>query len=149
VIAGFIALLVWSVAAVVIAITIWRRRAQLVSTRGMGVRADLMRLNEVPRVRVTDLTMTGPDSAHLALVTAPVNGEDGAEPPEPTHDESSIGLEFSIEMNESEPGWALLREWMERQCVLGCVIPPDSRLIRLRCLEDLQPLTLRRSGPRI
>ena len=146
-ITGFIALLVWSVAVVVIAITIWRRRAQLVSTRGMGVRADLMRLNEVPRVRVKELTMTGPDAAHLALVSAPLEGGDGGEPEE-VHDESSIGLEFSIEMNESEPGWALLREWIERQCVLGCVIPPDSRLIRLRCLEDLQPLTVRRLGPR-
>jgi hypothetical protein len=139
---------VWSVAVVVIAITIWRRRAQLVSTRGMGVRADLMRLKEVPRVRVSDLQMTGPDAAHLALVTAPADDGDGAEAPEGSDDESSIGLEFSIEMNESEPGWALLRDWNERQCVLGCVIPPDSRLIRLRCLEDLQPLTLRRLGPR-
>jgi hypothetical protein len=140
---------VWSVAVVVIAITIWRRRAQLVSSRGMGVRADLMRLHEVPRVRVSDLAMTGPDAAHLALVTAPVDdGDDEAAPPDTTPDEAAIGLEFSIEMNESEPGWALLRDWIERQCVLGCVIPPDSRLIRLRCLEDLQPLTLRRLGPR-
>jgi hypothetical protein len=148
VIAGFIALLVWSVAAVVIAITIWRRRKQLVSVRGMGVRADLMRLQEVPRVRVSNLKMTGPDAAHLALVSAPEGSGDGGEEPAPTKEEDAIGLEFSIEMNESEPGWDLLREWIERQCVLGCVIPPDSRLIRLRCLEDLQPLTLRRLGPR-
>jgi hypothetical protein len=149
VISGFIALLVWSVAAVVIAITIWRRKAQLVSKRGMGVRADLLRLHEVPRVRVKDLTMTGPDAARLALVAADVNGVDGeSEERERPHEEGSIGLEFSIEINESEPGWPLLREWIERQCVLGCVMPPDSRIIRLRCLEDLQPLTLRRLDPR-
>jgi len=139
---------VWVVAAAVIAITIWRRRAQLVSVRGMGVRADLTRLHEVPRVRVTELTMTGPNAAHLALVTATASGEDDTESEEMTYEEGPIGLEFSIEMNESEPGWGLLREWMQHQSVLGCVVPPDSRLIRLRCLEDLQPLTLRRLEPR-
>lgn len=138
----------WVVAAAVIAITIWRRRAQLVSVRGMGVRADLTRLHEVPRVRVTELTMTGPNAAHLALVTATASGEDDTESEEMTYEEGPIGLEFSIEMNESEPGWGLLREWMQHQSVLGCVVPPDSRLIRLRCLEDLQPLTLRRLEPR-
>jgi hypothetical protein len=139
---------VWVVAAAVIAITIWRRRAQLVSVRGMGVRADLTRLHEVPRVRVSELTMTGPNAAHLALVAATESNGDGTESEEMTYEEGSIGLEFSIEINESEPGWELLREWMQDQCVLGCVIPPDSRLIRLRCLDDLQPLTLRRLEPR-
>ena len=51
-------------------------------------------------------------------------------------------------MNENEPGYPLLREWIGRRAVLGVVLPPDSRLIRLRNLEDLQPLTLRRLGPR-
>jgi hypothetical protein len=138
---------VWSVAAACIVITIWRRRAQLVSVRGMGVRADLIRLHEVPRVRVRELTMTGPDAAHLALIAAPDEGDGNGEEPAPPTEEGAIGLDFSIEMNESEPGWGLLQEWMERQCVLGCVLPPDSRIIRLRCLEDLQPLTLRQVGP--
>ena len=128
--------------AAVIAITIWRRRAQLIPVRGMGVRADVERLRDVPRVRVSALTMTGPDAAELSLVAA--NGADEDEVGKRNSTSGLVGLEFSIEMNESDPGWELLRDWIDRQCVLGCVIPPDSHLIRLRCLDDLQPLTLRR-----
>ena len=142
-ITGPIAFLVWGVAVAVIAITIWRRRVQLVSVRGMGVRADVERLHDVPRVRVSELTMTGPDAARLGLVAVPGDGDDAE-----TEETDVVGLECSIAMNESEPGFLLLREWIDRQCVLGCVMPPDSRLIRLRCLEDLQPLTLRRLDPR-
>jgi len=133
----------------VIAITVWRRRAQLVSQRGMGVRADLERLRDVPRVRVSELTMTGPDVARLGLIAAPGGNRDGTDAP--TEIDSDPGqrveLEYSIAMNESDPGFPLLNDWIDRQCVLGVVIPPDSKLIRLRCLEDLQPLTLRRVGP--
>ena len=90
--------------------------------------------------------MTAPDTARLALET--VQGPDGSdsdEPePKPTGDGAVVTLEFSIAINETEPGYPLLQDWMERQCILGVVLPPDSPLIRLRCLDDLQPLTLRR-----
>ena len=46
----------------VIGITVWRRRSQLVPQRGMGVRADIGRLRDAPRVRVRDLVMTAPDA---------------------------------------------------------------------------------------
>jgi hypothetical protein len=149
-ITGFISLLVWFVGACVIAITIWRRRAHLIPSRGMGVRADLERLRDVPRVRVSELTITGPDVARLGLIAAPGGDRDGTNTPTDTNPGSGevVGLEFSIAMNESDPGFPLLHEWIDRQCVLGVVMPADSRLIRLRCLEDLQPLTLRRLGPR-
>jgi len=115
----------------------------------MGVRADLERLRDVPRVRVSELTMTGPDVARLGLIAAPGGNRDGTDAP--TEIDSDPGqrveLEYSIAMNESDPGFPLLNDWIDRQCVLGVVIPPDSKLIRLRCLEDLQPLTLRRVGP--
>lgn len=150
-ITGLISLLIWFVGACVIAITIWRKRAQLVSQRGMGVRADLARLHDVPRVRVSELTITGPDVARLALVAAQGGDGDATEESADARADpaSFVGLEFSIAMNESDPGFPLLHDWIDRQCVLGVVMPPDSRLIRLRCLEDLQPLTLRRLGPRI
>ena len=133
-----------------IAITIYRRRASLIPQRGMGVRADLERLREVPRVTVSALTPTGPESARLQLVAASngehdvSNGVDGALVVDPAGDDAStLGLEFLVALNETDPGWPLLHEWIERQCVLGFVIPPDSHVLRLRCLEDLQPLTLR------
>jgi hypothetical protein len=136
---------VWFVAVCVIATTIWRRRAQLVGTRGMGVRADVARLHDVPRVRVRDLTMTDAESARLELVAtdapegADADGVNGAQ---------LVALEFSIALQESDPGFRLLHDWINRRCVLGIVMPADSRIIRLRCLEDLQPLTLRRLDPR-
>src|SRR5579862_2910920 len=65
---GFITLLVWFVLLCVVAITVWRKRGQWISVRGMGVSADVGRLHDVPRVRVSELTITGPDAAHLTLV---------------------------------------------------------------------------------
>jgi hypothetical protein len=114
------------------------------------VRADLERLRAVPRVRVSELTMTGPDVARLGLIAAPGGDGDGTDAPTGADTDAGerVGLEFSIAMNESDPGFPLLNDWIDRQCVLGVVMPPDSHLIRLRCLEDLQPLTLRRMGPR-
>ena len=114
----------------------------------MGVRADLERLKEVPRVRVGELTMTGPDAARLVLVAVDAEEAEGSEPVAGNGTDPAVGLEFEIEMNEGEPGYPLLQEWIRRRSVLGVVLPPDSRLIRLRSLDDLQPLTLRRLGPR-
>ncbi|HTD50284.1 MAG TPA: hypothetical protein VK771_06780, partial [Acidimicrobiia bacterium] len=93
-----------------------------------------------------ELTMTAPDVARLGLIAAPGGDRNGTDAPTDTDTDAGqrLGLEFSIAMNESDPGYPLLNDWLDRQCVLGVVIPPDSRLIRLRCLEDLQPLTLRR-----
>jgi hypothetical protein len=137
---------VWFCLVGVVGITIWRRRAQLIPQRGMGVRADIGRLRDAPRVRVSELTMTAPDAARLALET--VQGPDAtdSDPAEEQRADDGPGVtfEFSIAINESEPGYPLLQDWIERQCILGVVLPPDSPLIRLRCLDDLQPLTLRR-----
>ena len=103
----------------------------------MGVRADVERLHDMPRVCVTDLTMTEPDVARLVL--APTTRDDLH-----ASDTDIVEFEFLIAINESEYGFALLRQWREHQSVLGVVIPPESRIIRLRSLDDLQPLTLRR-----
>jgi hypothetical protein len=125
-----------------VASTVWRRRAQLVPARGMGVRADIERMRDVPRVRVSELTVTGPECAQLTLTAAGADGGDLPDAPEPA--EGRVELVFPIEIAESESGFEILSDWRERQCVLGVVLPGDSHLIRLRCLEDLQPLTLRR-----
>jgi hypothetical protein len=116
---------------------ILRRRTQLISVRGMSTTADIGRLNDMPRVQARDLTMTGSDSARLTVVT-PSDAE-GAR--------SGAGgteTEFLIAINDGDPGFAILNQWIEDQSVLGMVVPPESRLLRLRCLDDLQPLTLRR-----
>jgi len=105
----------------------------------MGLRGDIELLHDVPRVRVRELTITEPDTARLAMVAA--HEHDDVD--RIAEDRGLVGLEFLIAMNESDPGFLLLREWEARECVLGIVLPPDSQLIRLRCLEDLQPLTLR------
>jgi hypothetical protein len=116
----------------------------------MGVNADIGRLNDVPRVRVSELTVTGPDEATLALVAAHDGDAGGIEASaeERAGSANFVGLEFAIAINETDPGFPLLHEWIDRQCVLGVVMPADSHLLRLRCLEDLQPLTLRCLGPR-
>jgi hypothetical protein len=114
-----------------------RHRAQVISVRGMSTTADVGRLHDMPRVQARDLTMMGPDSAYLTVMTT-ANPE-GANP-----DPVGTEAEFLIAINEGDPGFAQLHEWIERQSILGIVVPPASRLLRLRCVDDLQPLTLRR-----
>jgi hypothetical protein len=134
-ITGIITLLIVLLVAWSIASAIWRRRTSLVSMRGYGVRADVERLHDVPRVRVSDLTMTGRDVARLTL--AAVSADDGD-----ASESSAVEIVVLVAISESESGFSLLREWLERQSVLGVVMP--TRIIRLRSLDDLRPLTLRR-----
>jgi hypothetical protein len=79
-----------------VAILIWRRRAQIISVRGMGVRADIGRLHDVPRVRIGELTMISPEVARLALVSASAAEQEG----EPKR--VGEGL-FLISMSETDP----------------------------------------------
>jgi len=135
-----IAGLVWIVACALIIgyvlRAIWHRRLQLITARGTGVRADLGALRDVPRARVSELQMEGPDVARIVLVAIGTDGDGtGAVPVE---NEMLVGL------REGEPGFAILRDWLEHRSVLGVVMPPETRIIRLRGLDDLQPLTLRR-----
>jgi hypothetical protein len=120
-----------------IARAIWRRRAGLISTRGFGVRADVEHLHDLPQVRVSALTMTDANVARLVLADANTKGSDAS-------DSNRVELVFSVELNGSDRRFDLLREWLEDQSVLGVVLSPENQIIRLRCLEDLRPLTLRR-----
>jgi len=99
--------------------------------------ADVERLYELPRVCVSGLTMTEQDVARLEL--SPKKTNDGIE-----HSPGMVARDYLIALNESDAGFELLRGWLEHQNVLGVVLPPESRIVRLRCLDDLQPLTLRR-----
>jgi hypothetical protein len=130
-------LLVVVVAAGLIASGIWRRRSSLISTRGFGVRADVERLHDLPQVRVSEVTVTDPNVARLVLADANVSDADSS-------DSSPVELVFSVELDEADRRFDLLHEWLERQSVLGIVLSSENQILRLRCLEDLRPLTLRR-----
>ncbi len=117
---------------------VWRRRARLVPVRGYGPAADVGRLREdVPRVRVRALTVLGPDEARLTLGPVPDREEStgGSDGPE---------TEYRIALDGRDPGFAILSDWLDDQTVLGAVLPEGTALIRLRSVDDLQPLTLRR-----
>jgi len=99
----------------------------------MGVRADLERMRDAPRATVVELRATGDRTARLVLRPVTVNGTSG-----------DADLEFTVEVGVSDPGWDMLRGWRDEGSVLAVVMPPESSLLRLRGLDDLQPLTLRR-----
>jgi hypothetical protein len=112
-----------------------RHRASLISARGFGVGADIGRLHDVPRVRVRTLTAMGDHRAQLVVVAAP------GEEPEPVND--PLEVTFVVELDANDRSYAQLREWLDGQTDLGIVVPEDTRIIRLRSIVDMQPLTLR------
>jgi hypothetical protein len=117
-----------------------RRRRGLVAERGLSIGADLGTLADQPRVRIQAATEIGPDRVRLVL--APDAGPDGGAPPGPE-------LEVLVELGADEFAYGQLQEWQRSQAVVAMVTPPGSRILRLRGIEDLQPLTLRRAdaGP--
>jgi hypothetical protein len=118
--------------------TVWRHRDRITPLRGFGTAADIGRLRyDVPRVQVQELTVVGPDETRLAV--RPV-----ADPDDVGSGSDEAGLEFRVAMNERDPGYQILQDWLTDETVLGIVLPAESRLIRLRSIEGLQPLTLRR-----
>ncbi|HTD50923.1 MAG TPA: hypothetical protein VK771_10005 [Acidimicrobiia bacterium] len=129
--------LAWSVVIGFVASEVWRRRARLFNRHGMGMHADVERLYQLARVCVSGLTMTGRDVARLGLSRNHANN----------HIDRTLDMvegDYLVALKESDSEFELLHRWLEHQNVLGVVLPPQSRIIRLRCLDDLQPLTLRR-----
>ena len=114
--------------------SIRRRRQSIVGVRGFGTAADIGRLHDVPRVRVGEVTVTGPESARLVLVPASDAGVHAAD----------AEATYLVAIDADEPAFGILQDWRSTQQVLGAVAPSDSRILRLRSLDDLQPLTLRR-----
>jgi hypothetical protein len=111
-----------------------RHRRSFVPQRGAGVGADLGALDDQPRVRIQSVTLVGPDRVRLVLRPQAASG--GA----PTSED----LDLVVRLREGDMGFEFVREWNRMGTVLAIVIPPDSRLVRLRSTDDLQPLTLRR-----
>ncbi len=109
-----------------------RRRVHgLVPKRGIGIASDLGTLADTPRVRVSEVTRTGPDRVHLVLT--------------PDDREAiSSDLDLLVVLREEDFGFGLLHEWLHSGTPVAIVIPPESQIVRLRSVDDLQPLTLRR-----
>jgi hypothetical protein len=114
-----------------------RHRGSLVPRRGTSVGADLGALSDKPRVRVHTVTPLGANRVHLVLDADPDN-VDRAGIMDPAD------LDLVVFLQEGEAGLELLHEWARQQTLLAIVIPPGSRLVRLRAIDNLQPLTLRR-----
>jgi hypothetical protein len=122
-------LLVWCVVSFV-----RRHRRGIVAERGTSVGADLGALGDQPRVRVRAVTTAAPDRVHIVLT--PDTGADGRglAPPD---------LGFLVALRQDEFGFELLHEWARTEQSVAIVLPPGSRIMRLRAIDDLQPLTLR------
>ncbi len=106
-----------------------RNRRSFVPRRGSSIGADLGALADQPRVQVVSVTQLGPERARLVL-RPELEGPD---------------LDLVVVLREGELGFELLHDWNRDGSLLAIVIPPGSRLVRLRSIDDLQPLTLRRA----
>jgi len=56
----------------------------------------------------------------------------------------TLRTEYLVALDADEPAFDIPHESQANQRVLGAVVPGESRIIRLRSPDDLQPLTLRR-----
>jgi hypothetical protein len=130
-----LALLVLSLAWWFVSSVVRRYRRGIVAERGMSVGADLGSLADKPRVRVRAVSRVGPDRVRLIL--SPETGPDDGR-------STSPDLDLMVFLSEEEFGFEQLREWKRSDSPLAIVLPPDSRIVRLRSIDDLQPLTLRR-----
>jgi hypothetical protein len=117
--------------------TVRRRRRGIVAERGTSIGADLGTLADQPRVRVRAVTKAGPDRVRLVLTpeTGPVDSPE---------EKTLVDLDLVVYLRDEEIGFELLQEWKRLESSLAIVMPPDSRIVRLRSIDDLQPLTLRR-----
>jgi len=135
--ANIVALVVVVVVAWTVVSAVRRNRRGLVAERGTSIGADLGALSDQPLVRVRALSEAEPGHYMLILTPEPTGGED-------TDHETSPDLELLVNLRDDEFGFGLLQEWQRSQAPLAIVMPPESRIVRLRSIDDLQPLTLSR-----
>lgn len=126
-------ILVLLVLVVYAAVTGIRRSRTIVAKRGLSIGADLGTLSDRPRVVVREVTPTEPGCVHLVL--APEGSSAGSD--------AWAELDFVVSLREEEFGYQLLREWQQAGSVVAVVLP-GNRLVRLRSVDSLQPLTLSR-----
>jgi len=141
-------LIVLVLANIVVIRAVLRRRSRLVGQRGLGTGADVGRLrNDVPRVRIQSLVVVGPSRARLRfdpVSDSPLGDATVGDAPEEGPAAAGSEVEYLIEIDERASGFRILHDWLEHRSVLGIVMPSGTPLIRLRGIDDLQPLTLRR-----
>jgi hypothetical protein len=113
-----------------------RRRRGLVAQRGISIGADLGTMADMPRVRVREVTRKDAERVRLVLTPDSPNDDDERLP-------ATTDLDLVVCLTEDELGAELLQKWKRSEAVLAIVRPPDSRIVRLRSFDDLQPLTLR------
>ena len=134
---GSVAAIVFVVVTVSLIVSGIRRSRGIVARRGLSVGADLGSLSDRPRVRVREVASAGPD--RVRVVFEPEQGRvDGAELASPSD------LAFVVSLREDEFGFGLLHQWQESGSLIAFVMPPGSRLVRLRSIDTLQHLTLSR-----
>jgi hypothetical protein len=128
-VANVVFLLVLVVVVSLIVSTILRNRRGIVAERGMSIGADLGVLADTPKARVRTVEQVGPDRVHLVL--APETGL------------ADVNLVVSLGVEEF--GFGVLEGWEAAGSLVAVVMPPDTRIVRLRSVDDLQQLTLRRA----
>jgi hypothetical protein len=116
---------------------VFRRRGRgIVARRGMSIGADLGMLADAARVQIRGLTQTGSDRVRLVLSPALDPTGDPPQPPD---------VELVVLLSADEFGFEVLNEWKRSEAWIAIVTPPSSRIVRLRSVDSLQPLTLRRA----
>jgi len=136
---GNVALVLIGLLVVWLVVGVLRKRSGIVARRGLSIGADLAAMADQPRVRVQAVRIEGPDRVRLVLTpeAGPDDGQGLA---------TSSDLDLVVSLHQDDFGFELLRKWKRSESSLAIVMPPNSRIVRLRSIDDLQPLTLRRAG---
>jgi hypothetical protein len=103
------------------------RRHGLEAKRGLSIGADLGKLADTPTVTVQAVSVADEGKVRVAFEQG-----DGTD------------LDLVVSLKPDDFGYELLRQWQRAGSKVAIVMPPDSRIVRLRSVDDLQPLTLRR-----
>ena len=119
---------------------LWRRRGSIVARRGMSIGADLATMADKRRVIVRAVTNLGSDRVRLVLVP-------DADAPDGQTSATSSDLDLVVALNDDEFGFEILQDWKRSASPLAIVMPEGTRIVRLRSVDSLQPLTLRRAEP--
>jgi len=130
---GIVAFLIFGVSFAIY--NVRRHRKGLVAERGLSIGADLGSLADKPRVRVRSVTKYGPERVRI-LLAPETHRDDG-----PVLEQSG-DLDIVVSMNDDDFGFKLLQDWERDESLVAIVMPPGSRLVRLRSIDNLQPLTL-------
>ncbi len=129
------ALLVWLVVS-----TIRTRGRGLVSRRGTGIEADLGAMAGRPTVRVRSVLAVGGDRVELVLGNDPSSTTPG------TGDAETEDTHLVVFLDANDFAFEQLHHWRRDGTELAMVMPPGSHILRLRSVDELQPVTLRLAG---